>query len=523
MISNWMARGAERLRAERAEQREKNQITIVSVLAAIALTVLKLVVGVLTGSLGLLAEAAHSGLDAFATILTFFSVRIAGRPADANHPYGHGRFENLSATIQGLLLLGTSAWIIYESIRRLFFVTVEVEPSAWAFLVMGGSIATDLWRSNLLLRAARKYHSRALEADALNFRADMFSASVVILGLALTTYAELTGTAGWLARADALAALVVACVIIYMSGKLALAAINTLLDLAPEELAARMTRAVAQTPGVLRTHTVRLRESGSRLFADVTVGVPRTSSLEQAHAISERVEAAVRAIEPRTETVVHVEPEVSAAESASERIRAVAQRLGLQTHHEQLYVIGEERDGRADDGLEASLHLEVAPQLTLAQAHAFAHQLAAALKEAYPEVRRVNTHIEVDEPDLARLRPLVDPAMARTIRDVVVEAGVGASCHEVRLYRALEAGGASHAGEVAGVDRASDGVEGRGDGAAASTAPVDVVLHCDFPPGLRMGAVHLRTEQIELLLRERLPQVGRVVIHAEPRVPSGTA
>ncbi|MBF6592282.1 MAG: cation transporter, partial [Ktedonobacterales bacterium] len=337
-------RDVERLRAQKAEQREKNQITVVSVLAAIGLTTFKLIVGVLTGSLGLLAEAAHSGLDAFATILTFFSVRIAGRPADANHPYGHGRFENLSATIQGLLLLGISAFIIFESIRRVFFVAVGVEPSAWAFIVMGGSIATDLWRSTLLLRAARKYHSRALEADALNFRADMFSASVVIVGLALTTYAELTGTAPWLANADAVAALVVACVIIYMSGKLALGAINTLLDHAPEDLALRMNRAVAETPGVLRAEAVRLRESGSRLFADVTVGVPRTSSLEQAHAISERVETAVRAVEARTETVVHIEPEAAADESACERIRAVAQRLGWQTHHEQLSIVG---DGRA--------------------------------------------------------------------------------------------------------------------------------------------------------------------------------
>jgi cation diffusion facilitator family transporter len=462
-----------------AEQREKNRITLVSVAAALVLTTLKLVVGLLTGSLGLISEAAHSGLDLVASILTFFSVRIAGRPADANHPYGHERMENLSALIQGVMLLGTASWILYESVRRIAFATVEVETSPWTFAVMGGSILIDLWRSTLLSRAARKYHSRALEADALNFRADMFSASVVILGLALTAYAELTRRDGFLVKADAVAALVVGLVIIAMSGRLALQAVGVLLDRAPEDVRGRMTRAVASVPGVLASEPVRLRESGSRLFADVVVGVARTTSLAAAHTIAEQVEAAIRAVEPRTETVVHVEPVVSDTESAADRVRAVALQLGAHTHHEQVSRVG--------DHLEASVHLEVAPDLTLGEAHDRAHDLVTAIKRSDSWVERVDTHIEVAEPDpdprrdITREHRDVVDALARTVRDVDGEA----QTREMYLFRSDEPG-------------------------------LDLVLHCGFPRGAHMGEIHRRTERIEQALRERYPDLRRIVIHAEP-------
>ena len=321
---------------------EKTRVTMISIGAAVVLTALKLAVGLLTGSLGMLSEAAHSGLDLVASVITFASVRIAERPADRDHPYGHGRVENLSATLQGLLLLATAGWIVYESVVRLFVHPVPVDTTPWAFVVMGSSIAIDFWRSRMLLAAARKFHSAALEADALNFRADMYSSSVVIVGLALTLVGERLTAVPWLAKADAAAALVVAVMIIRLSGGLAARAIGVLLDRAPEDLAHRMTEAVTAVPGVVGSHEVRLRESGNRLFADVVVTTGRTTSLAEAHELTERIEAAMRAIEPRTETLVHVEPMRTDTESAAERIRAVALRLGVSTHHDQVY--------RVDDG-----------------------------------------------------------------------------------------------------------------------------------------------------------------------------
>ncbi len=464
------------------DQREKNRVTVVSVLAAAALTLLKLVIGVLTGSLGLLSDAAHSGLDLVSTVITFFSVRIAGRPADEDHPYGHGRVENLSASVQGLLLIVTAGAIIYGAIRRIFFETVAIESSGWAFGVMLASIAVDYWRSRMLLRAARRYHSRALEADALNFRADMLSSAAVIVGLALAAYAEASHTLPFLVKADAVAALFVAGLIIVVSGRMVVQAYNVLLDRAPTTLRDRMTRAAATVPGVVQSQPVRLRESGNRLFADITVRVPRTTSLAEAHTITERVEESIRRIEPRTETVVHVEPAVSSAETAADRIRAIAQLAGANTHHEQVYRVG--------DHLEASLHVEVEPGLTIAEAHESAMRLREALVADNPRLRQVTVHIEVEEPDLSRRRDVSADHLhtVGAIRAAAVETGLVRDCPEVRVY----------AGDGPGLDAA---------------------LWCEFDPSLRMGEVHHRTERLEQELRRRFPKLERVIIEAAPANP----
>ncbi len=460
-------------------RREKDRVTLVSIVAAVGLVGLKLSVGLLTGSLGLLSEAAHSGLDLVASIITFFSVRIAGRPADANHPYGHGRVENLAAIVQGLLLLTTAGAIFYEAGRRLFVTHVSVEASTWAFAVMGISIVVDFWRSRMLTRAAQRHHSRAMEADALNFRADMFSSAVVIVGLALTAYGERSGRGEAFARADAAAAIVVALVIVAMSGRLAAQGIGILLDQAPPRLRARLWEAAETVPGVLAVEAVRLRESGDRLFADVTVAVPRTTSLAEAHASSERVEEALRAVEPRLEAVVHVEPAPSGAETAADRVRAIALGFNARTHDERVHQVG--------DYLEASLHLEVAPDLPLRDAHEQARRIGTALWDDNPDLRRVNTHIEVEAPKAALRREVTEAEadLAGTVRRIAAEAGRGAQCHEIRLYRFDE-------------------------------TVLDAALHCDFPPSLPMIEVHKRTELIEQALRLQFPELGHLVIHAEP-------
>src|SRR5215467_7162004 len=162
---------------------EKRSVAANSVFAAIAITALKIVVGITTGSLGILSEAAHSGLDLVAAVITLLSVRVSDKPADADHQYGHGKVENFSAFIETGLLLLTCVWIVSEAIKRLFFHHVEIEPSIWAFVVMFTSIAVDVWRSKALARIAEKYDSQALEADALHFSTDVWSSSVVILGL----------------------------------------------------------------------------------------------------------------------------------------------------------------------------------------------------------------------------------------------------------------------------------------------------------------------------------------------------
>ena len=460
-------------------QREKNRVTVISVLAAILLTSAKLTVGLLTGSLGLLAEAAHSALDTVASIVTFFSVRVAGRPADEDHPYGHARVENLSAVVQGVLLIGTAAWISYEAIRRIFFASTEVEPTVWAFLVMGTSIVVDLWRSRMLARVARRHDSRALEADALNFRADMFSSAVVIAGLALVVIGERLGDAPFLARADAAAAFLVGLFIFYKSGSLAARSVNVLLDRAPVGLQERISRRAASVPGVVGTRQVRLRESGNRKFADIVISVPRTASAAEGHEISERVERAILEEDASTESVVHVEPVPTETETMAEAIRAAALGMGFRIHHERVRRFGE--------SFEASLHVEVDASLTLGEAHELARGLGDALREQESRLARVSTHIEVAEPDEVEWRE-PDPGLGELeeeIKRAVSEADAGARCHEARLYR--------------------------------SEHGLDAILHCDFPGGANIGEVHARTERIERVLHVRFPSLGQIVIHAEPR------
>jgi cation diffusion facilitator family transporter len=242
------------------QTREKNLVALSSVVAAVFLTAFKTIVGLATGSLGILAEAAHSGLDLIAALITLFAVRLSDRPADQSHLYGHGKVENLSALVETLLLLVTCIWIIYEAINRLFFQAVHVEPNFWAFLIMGMSIAIDFTRSRALYRVAKKYASQALEADALHFSTDIWSSSVVIVGLALVLLGDLTGQTAVLSRADAFSALIVALIVIYVSAKLGRRTVDALLDRAPEGLAQEIGKAAARTRDVV--DVTRTRSSG---------------------------------------------------------------------------------------------------------------------------------------------------------------------------------------------------------------------------------------------------------------------
>jgi cation diffusion facilitator family transporter len=267
---------------------------------------MKLVVGFWTGSIGILSEAAHSGLDLVAAAVTLWAVRASSQPADDDHPYGHGKIENISALFETGLLLATCVWIVWEAGRRLFFEQSHVEVTGWSFLIMIISIVVDLSRSRALQRAAEKHRSQALEADALHFATDVWSSSVVIVGLGCVWAAGHFGIP-WLKQADAVAALGVAGIAMLVSVRLGKKALDDLVDAAPAGLIGQVARAAA-VPGVLAVTQVRVRQAGGKVFADIHLEIARGQSFDQAHKLSHAAEEAVRAAVPGADIVVHADP-----------------------------------------------------------------------------------------------------------------------------------------------------------------------------------------------------------------------
>ena len=291
------------------KSKEKNKAALSSVIAAIGLTTFKIVIGVLTGSLGILAEAAHSALDLVAALMTLFSVKIADKPADYEHPYGHGKVENLSALFETLLLLITCAWIIYEAVKRLMNPSaVVVEVTYWSFIVMTVSIIIDISRSRVLMKTAKKYNSQALEADALHFSTDVWSSSVVILGLIALLVSRLVSKLQFLEHADAIAALVVAAIVIYVSIRLGFSTIKALIDSAPKGSRDKIVRITEAVPGVKNVHNIRIRTSGAHLFIDIHIMVDGEKSLKDVHCITDKIEQDLKMELPEADITVHPEP-----------------------------------------------------------------------------------------------------------------------------------------------------------------------------------------------------------------------
>jgi cation diffusion facilitator family transporter len=289
-------------------QKEKQRAATSSVIAAFGLTGLKLAVGLTTGSLGILAEAAHSGLDLIAAMITALAVKKADEPADHEHLYGHGKIENLSAFIETILLVITCFWILYAAITRIISGKIEIEVNVWSFSVIVVSIIIDASRSRFLYRTARKFNSPALEADALHFSTDIWSSGVVLLGLFCVKLHGWLKTYEFLHYADTVAAIIVGMIVIMVSVKLGVRTVGALLDTAPAGAEAKIVAAVQELPSVLDCHSVRIRSAGNQPFVDLHVCVNGDLSLREAHDLTEEIEQTIRKVIPGCDVTVHPEP-----------------------------------------------------------------------------------------------------------------------------------------------------------------------------------------------------------------------
>jgi cation diffusion facilitator family transporter len=452
---------------------EKEKAALGSIAASAALTAAKASVGLLTGSLAILSEAGHSLLDLAATILTYIAVRISGKPADAEHQYGHGKVESVAALAETALLFLLAAGVAFEAVQRLVGERVySVEATAAPFAIIAISIVVDFFRARTLGRVAEKTSSQALEADALHFSSDMWSSVAVLIGLG--------GVALGYSWADAAAALVVAIFICVAGWRLGRRTIDALTDTAPAGVSERVAAIAQRVPGIVGVERVRARPAGAVLFVELAVGVNRTLPLDRVAAIKERLTRAIRAELPEAEVTITTEPRALDDETVRERVMLIARNGGLAVHHVAVQALG--------DRLSVSADLEVEGTLPLAAAHETASRLEEAIREELgPEVE-VETHIE----------PL--PAVLLAGRDATA-----ARITEISEALAALATTVLGLGEVHDV-RVRETIDGE-----------IVNFHCRVDSMLTVSAVHDLVDGIERGLRGRFPDIARVIGHAEPR------
>ena len=473
---NLLMSGTPAVSSSELMRAEKRAAAGNSVLAALVITGLKIAVGITTGSLGILSEAAHSGLDLIASVLTFFSVGVSDKPADADHQYGHGKIENFSAFVETGLLLITCAWIIYQAVLRLFFRRVEIEPSAAAFAVMLFSMGVDWWRSRALGRIANKYDSQALEADALHFSTDIWSAAVVVLGLVLV----LVGRAyhiEWLNDADPVAALFVAGVVVSVSWRLARRTIDALLDAAPPGVRSQIYDAVSRIDGVLEVDRVRIRRAGNRYFADLAVGLARTVTFQRSEQLATAVTESVRRILPDADVTVQPLPRAQRTENIFDRIRGVATRMNLNVHDISVQDIA--------GHLHVEQHVELDERMTLKEAHDQVTELEADMRRELPEISEILTHIESEPSTIETPEELIgDAELEHRLRAVAAQFPEILDVHDFVFKR----------------------VRGR----------LYLSCHCTLSDALPLSRVHEIQTELEIRFKQDAPELFRVLIHPEP-------
>jgi cation diffusion facilitator family transporter len=449
----------------------KVRLARASALAAVLLTGGKLAVGLWTGSLGILAEAAHSGLDLVAAVMTWAAVARSDRPADADHPYGHHKLDNLSALFETLLLLVTCGWIVYEAVQRLFFKAVEVEVTWVSFAVILAAIAVDYSRGRALARAARITRSAALEADALHFTSDIASSLVVLLGLGLTRIGY--------PQADALCSIGVAVIVAWIGVRLGKKAVDALADRVPPDHVGRVESAAGAVQGVRSVFGVRVRHTGPRHFIDLKVTQDPGATLAESHAITERVERAVAALFQDVDVVVHAEPDGEPAAGLLETLWVEGRRMGVSVHSARLFTTGE--------GLHLEMHLEWARPVTLGEAHREATDLEQALHRAFPELVRIRSHLEAGAGD----RPS--------------GGWEGAAAHADLAFR------------VEGAARAVDGVLGVEEVQVRSAGErLAVGMTCRLDGALPLADAHRIATRVERSIYGLSPAIASVAVHTEP-------
>lgn len=456
---------------------EKRNVALLSMLAAAVMTALKLAAGLLSGSLGVISDGAHSGLDLAGATLTFFSVRVSDKPADEDHTYGHGKVENVSAFVEAGLMAISCAWIIFEAIQRIVHRSVELRNSIWPVLVLVSSIVVDYWRSRQLSAVAQRTGSPALATDAFHFASDIWSTVAVLAGFGMS-WAGMRMGVHWLRYADPIAAIAVSAMILRMTWRLTREAVGALTDQIPAETRRRVMQEISRVPGVLAIEQARMRKAGASYFADFTLALPRRSTFEHTGELVRAATEAVHRALPKADVVIHTVPRTAHAESVFDRVRAVAARnnvavheLSVQSHHGRLRV---------------EQHVEVNENMPLLEAHNFVTAMEAEILREAPEVDSILTHIESEPGTIEQPEEILvnDRRIEQGLRAAAAEFAEIIDVHEIAVRRHGE--------------------------------HIDIACHCTLPDDLPMLRVHEIITALEDRFKVACPEVSRVTIHPEP-------
>jgi cation diffusion facilitator family transporter len=449
----------------------QSRTALMSIAAATLLVALKLGTGILTGSLGLISAGIESSGDVIAAVLTFFAIRLGGRPADHDHPYGHRRAENLGALGEAAILAGGGVFIVIEAVGRLISGGESLSAHWYVFAVIGLALIIDVSRIVVSLRTARKYRSAALRSNAFHFAGDM-AGSLAVLG-------GLTAVALGFAAGDAVAALVVACIIFGAAGRLIYENARVLMDTTPAEAQARAEHAIADLGDGVELRRLRVRESGGRYFADAVVAVPPGQAIVEGHGTADAVEAAVRDALPESDVVVHLEPQRDGLGIRDRALAvALAEPLVREAHDITIY--------EHDQGVSVSLHLKLAADVAVGDAHDVAERVEAALREE-PGVEDVHTHLEPLEQPVAA-RPEADPdAPDETQRQRIDQLVLDRTGHPPRELRLLQAAGG-----------------------------LVVFVAVAVSPDMTLSDAHELASRLEDDIRDGQSRMQDVVVHTEP-------
>ena len=448
----------------------QRRTALVSIVAACVLIGVKLVAGIASHSLGLLSEAAHSGTDLIAALLTFVALGVAAQPADPGHAYGHGKAEHLAALAEAAILVGASLVIAWRAIWRLVGLAQgQVDPRWWTLVVIAGVMLVDAVRAGISYRAGRRYRSAALQANALHFASDFAGSGAVLLGL-------VAARAGY-HWADSAAALFVAVLVLLAASRLMRVNVDVLMDRVPPEAQAAALAAIASLEPPVELRRLRMRQAAGRQFADVVIGVPPGAAVGQGHAAADAVEEAVHGALPESDVVVHVEPRQDDA-ALRERALAAAQRVPRVREIHNLTVL------RVGPATEVSLHLKLPGDLPLEEAHEVATEVERAIVDSVPEVDAVQTHLE----------PLAEAGEGRSVEE---DAAADSALVE-RIVREATGGPPRELRFL----RTDDGL------LAYLTLCLD--------PGTSLADAHARASEIEERIRKERPEISDVIVHTEP-------